>query len=460
MVAAGQGALFPVAPFNLTVWPTAVQPLSTNAEIVRVTARTSDTLTITRAQEGTTARTIVVGYQVANAITAKVLTDVEQMPPPPPVQSIVLFGDSITSQNDVAIGGEPPQFHSLGYWTWANIRLGQRFELLKNAGVSSETTTLMLARIQTDVIAYNPGYCFVQPSGNDFATLTAEQSITNLTAIYDTLLAKRIVVIAATLLPGSSITGGNQAKAGQINKAIRNYARTRSGVIYLPWSMAVANSDATGGPATGMYYDAVHPDNLGAMRLGRVVADALSTATYASDLMPFFNDTYEGLLADPFLNLSQAIDRYNGAFAQPTYTYSAVARTDGLQGTWRQFAVTAAPGGWRWRTDDLNVGTKWNVGDTIYAVAEFQVDAGVVNADAAMRFFAHLELITMDAGANYLAVSTSPRVGQGTATTDVCNGVFRTKNIVIPATTTRLRLEFRSGYTGTFRIGRLQIYKV
>jgi len=77
VVAAGQGALFPVAPFNATVWPAGVQPASTNAEIVRVTARTVDTLTITRAQEGTAARSIVVGDQVANTITKKVLTDAE-----------------------------------------------------------------------------------------------------------------------------------------------------------------------------------------------------------------------------------------------------------------------------------------------------------------------------------------------------------------------------------------------
>ncbi len=77
VVAAGQGALFPVAPFNATIWPAGVQPLSTNAEIVRVTARTVDTLTITRAQEATSARSIVVGDQVANTVTVKVLTDVE-----------------------------------------------------------------------------------------------------------------------------------------------------------------------------------------------------------------------------------------------------------------------------------------------------------------------------------------------------------------------------------------------
>jgi hypothetical protein len=70
----------PAVPFNATVWPTGVQPLSTNAEIVRVTAISTDTLTITRAQESTTARTIVVGDQFSASITNKTLNDLEYLP--------------------------------------------------------------------------------------------------------------------------------------------------------------------------------------------------------------------------------------------------------------------------------------------------------------------------------------------------------------------------------------------
>lgn len=77
VVASGEGVLFPAVPFNATIWPTGTQPLSTNAEIVRVTNVSTDTLTIEREQEGTTARTVVVGDQIAASITAKTFTDVE-----------------------------------------------------------------------------------------------------------------------------------------------------------------------------------------------------------------------------------------------------------------------------------------------------------------------------------------------------------------------------------------------
>ncbi len=81
VVAAGEGALFPAAPFNITIWPTGAAPTHANAEIVRCTAVSTDTLTITRAQEGTSARTVVVGDQIANTPTVKVFTDIESAIP-------------------------------------------------------------------------------------------------------------------------------------------------------------------------------------------------------------------------------------------------------------------------------------------------------------------------------------------------------------------------------------------
>lgn len=82
VVAAATGALFPAVPFNATIWPTGLQPLSTNAEIVRVIARTTDTLTIMRAQESSTVRTVIVGDQIAATVTARTMTDVESASSP------------------------------------------------------------------------------------------------------------------------------------------------------------------------------------------------------------------------------------------------------------------------------------------------------------------------------------------------------------------------------------------
>jgi len=76
-VTGGHGSRFPTPPFNATVWPSGATPDPTNAEVVRVTAISTDTLTITRAQESSSARTVILGDQIAATITAKTLTDVE-----------------------------------------------------------------------------------------------------------------------------------------------------------------------------------------------------------------------------------------------------------------------------------------------------------------------------------------------------------------------------------------------
>jgi hypothetical protein len=76
-VQSGEGARFPAAPFNAVIAPAAADATPANAEVVRVTAISTDTLTITRAQESSSARTVVAGDRIYAGPTAKTLTDVE-----------------------------------------------------------------------------------------------------------------------------------------------------------------------------------------------------------------------------------------------------------------------------------------------------------------------------------------------------------------------------------------------
>lgn len=76
-VASGDGSDFSPGTYNATIWPAGSQPLDDNAEIVRVTGISGDILQIQRAQENTTARTILVGDQIASSITAKNFSNIE-----------------------------------------------------------------------------------------------------------------------------------------------------------------------------------------------------------------------------------------------------------------------------------------------------------------------------------------------------------------------------------------------
>lgn len=70
VLATGMGARMPAVPFNATVHPDGQLPTLDNAEKVLVTARTTDTLTITRAQGGTSAQSIAAGWRLSNTIFA------------------------------------------------------------------------------------------------------------------------------------------------------------------------------------------------------------------------------------------------------------------------------------------------------------------------------------------------------------------------------------------------------
>lgn len=79
VVTTGEGARFPTPPFSVVISPANVRPSPSNSEIVRVTAVSTDTLTITRSQEGSSARTILVGDQISDNLTAQGLADVANM---------------------------------------------------------------------------------------------------------------------------------------------------------------------------------------------------------------------------------------------------------------------------------------------------------------------------------------------------------------------------------------------
>lgn len=78
-VSAGHGARFQVGQ-QVVIWPAATQPLLTNALVARVTAVSTDTITVDFSEvnrEGSSTRTIYIGDQIANMATPKTFTDIE-----------------------------------------------------------------------------------------------------------------------------------------------------------------------------------------------------------------------------------------------------------------------------------------------------------------------------------------------------------------------------------------------
>lgn len=100
-VATGHGARFPQPStdgvFPATIWPSDASPDPSNAEIVLVTARSGDVLTITRTQEGSSARSVLAGDRIMLSITAGMLGNASGNNATSLGRSSVASGDSSTA---------------------------------------------------------------------------------------------------------------------------------------------------------------------------------------------------------------------------------------------------------------------------------------------------------------------------------------------------------------------------
>lgn len=68
VVASGHGARFPAAPFYIVAHPPSEMPTLDNAEKILVTAKSTDTFTLDRAEGDPTAKEIEAGWRVSNAL--------------------------------------------------------------------------------------------------------------------------------------------------------------------------------------------------------------------------------------------------------------------------------------------------------------------------------------------------------------------------------------------------------
>lgn len=95
----GTGSRFPdpasVGEYNIVVKEFRQPAIPTNSEVLRVTAKSGDTLTVDRTQEGSSARTIVAGDEIYMAYTEKLITDLlAAFLVLTPIGSIKMYGGS------------------------------------------------------------------------------------------------------------------------------------------------------------------------------------------------------------------------------------------------------------------------------------------------------------------------------------------------------------------------------
>lgn len=379
--------------------------------------------------------------------------------------NIVLFGDSITLANDT----HPT---NCGYWNWANAMLGQRLDVLSNAGVGGNSTTQMFARIKADVNSKNARWVFVNGGANDIASDTSADTIyNNLINIYKTCFNNGQRVIATTILPSTSFnTAPRTTIFEDVNDRLRAYALTQSTDKFILSDIAPLYLDtgsAYAVPLAGYTIDGVHPNALGASTVGKqLYTDLVSLIPERNILIADNTDT--SLIW--FFNVRNPLmTGTSGTKTAPATGNVANNYNVSGGGTWSKLTHDSEIGEWQQgilgeEASQMTLApvgdvqdTYFSIGKTVYAMMELESDDDWVGA-----FNIELYLACLNSSNSVLlserALGYSSVGGSGSAIINPSYAVLRTKNMVIPANTAKIRSYWTfQGTSGTVRLSRYGI---
>lgn len=146
-----------------------------------------------------------------------------------------------------------------------------RIHLVKNAGKGGDTSAMMLARIEADILPFKPHFCTVQAGGNDWS-LSVDFEITksNLKAIVAKLRSNNIVPVLSTIVPRPS---ANDSTIAVRNTWIRRYAEQER-LLLLDFNSILADP-VTGGWKSGQSLDNIHAQSVPTYQMGRYAYDIL-----------------------------------------------------------------------------------------------------------------------------------------------------------------------------------------
>lgn len=371
--------------------------------------------------------------------------------------TIVLLGDSNCQINSSETPGSTAWYYSdRGFFTWTNILLGQRLNILKNAGVGGQKAKLIVARISDDVLRYKPGWCFLMMGTNDLKELvTADAQF--LINLYKQAIAQLtdngIKVIISTLPPINNITVANKKQMDILNTWLRNYAAFLSNVYFVDMRKVVIDN-TNDNWKTGTNSDDFHFGANGGYLGGKELAVLLDPLVPAVDVLGCDFTNGASLMSNPLLSGDVAGVATNWLWYAngSTATLSKVSRTDGKPGYWQQIEMSAVGSGALFYQNNTNVGVDWKTGETIYARCEVEVDAGYT----AGNYNLTVRCLNGSNGTLMAASAISPISGNWSV---IPNGVLKTIPIVIPSNTVSVRVCYEPKFIGTSRVSRIELTK-
>ena len=304
----------------------------------------------------------------------------------------ILFGDSFSARCHQTSGTRLARQMDWGYFTWLNAYCGGAFTCIGNYGVSGNTTTQMLARIEP-ALAARAGWVFVQGGVNDLSTATADQIIANLKTICAKFVQTGAMVVLSGITPYTGYAGGYTTILA-VNKALREYFSTSPNVIFVDTYAALVNpTDTTGALAAGMSDDALHPSAKGARAYGQAIANAIAGRYSLVNYLPSsaadsyaIDSTSKQLLTNPLMSgtggsvsgtgaSGTLANGWNGGTDTGTVTSvfaAGQARTDGI-GVDQQITISSAGSGAIVNMRQTGLASRVAIGDTVYAVGSISL---------------------------------------------------------------------------------------
>lgn len=191
---------------------------------------------------------------------------------------VVGIGDSIMQGGSSAIGIAGSTIESTAdcdWLAWACAAMGGGFHYVKNAGIGSNTTTQMLARFATDVVAYSPDVVVIGGGTNDAGVAVSLATFAaNMRAMVAATRAANARPVLCLAVPAKD-AGTWRSNVELFNQWLARYARSE-GIPLIDFHTPLVD------PATGAYLsayvkaDLIHPNAAGAKLMGDTAAAILS----------------------------------------------------------------------------------------------------------------------------------------------------------------------------------------
>lgn len=399
--------------------------------------------------------------------------------PVPRSNDVLLFGDSFQARSTDS--NTPPRWQDYGLLPWLSYFTSGKIRLIRNAGVSGNTSAQIRARLRTDVLPYiSDGTIVIGNAGINSASagVTAASIIDDIEYIIGTMRGVGAKVIWSTISPYTAVAGTNNVTV-EVNAWLREYCSTLPDVYLIDlWGIMVDPTSTSGAIATNYSGDNLHPSAMCAREWASAIADVLepmltpigdSICSAADCVANNANSTQ--LLPNPLFSTTGGtgtIDNGTGTVsgtagdawtvkaesAAITIVASVASRSDGC-GNDQILTSSGASATARSAAISNSVHTLLSPGDTVYG----QVAVDVTGMTGVTGMSVYLDITSN--GTQYLLMAIQT-MGTAFDNTDLTGGIFRTPEFTIPSggavtnAQMKIRVHHGAGGESVMKVGRAE----